>query len=295
MKVPGVSRLRRVAKRLRGRLAPGGLILMYHRITEVKSDPWSICVSPRHFAQQMEVLRKFGDVVSLQQFNQTLQQGKTPHWQIAVTFDDGYTDNLYSAKPLLERYDIPATMFLTSGYMEQKRDLWWDELNRLLLEPGSLPELLCLEINGTTHRWELGTAVDYSEQQFQRYCSWRASGEENPTPRHALFHALYWLLSPLLPEVRQKVMDELLAWAGFVPTLRPAHRIANLEEVSALGKGGLIEIGAHSVTHPFLSFLPIARQREEIQDSKTRLEEIVGQKVVSFAIPTATILRKQQL
>ncbi|MGH8001599.1 MAG: polysaccharide deacetylase family protein, partial [Brasilonema sp.] len=128
MKLPGVSRLRRVAKGLRGRLAPGGLILMYHRITEVESDPWSICVNPRHFAQQMEVLRKFGEVVSLQQFNQTLQQGKTPHWQIAVTFDDGYTDNLYSAKPLLEHYDIPATMFLTSGYMEQKRDLWWDEL-----------------------------------------------------------------------------------------------------------------------------------------------------------------------
>jgi peptidoglycan/xylan/chitin deacetylase (PgdA/CDA1 family) len=80
-------------------------------------------------------------------------------------------------------------------------------------------------------------------------------------------------------------MDELLAWAGSVPILRPNHRIVNLEEVSALAKGGLIEIGAHSVTHPFLSFLPTARQREEIQQSKTRLEEIIGQPVVNFAYP----------
>ncbi|ARV57777.1 polysaccharide deacetylase [Nostocales cyanobacterium HT-58-2] len=285
MKIPGIGRLRRMAKRLRGRLAPGGLILMYHRITEVESDPWSICVSPRHFAEQMEVLRKFGEVVSLQQCNQTLQQGQVPHWQIAVTFDDGYTDNLYNAKPLLERYNIPATMFLTSGYMEQKRDLWWDELHRLLLEAGTLPEALFLEINGTTHRWDLGTAANYTKEQYQQYRSWKAMGEDSPTPRHALFRTLYWLLSPLLPETRQKVMDELLRWAGSVPTLRPENRVLNLEEVSTLGKGELIEIGAHSVTHPFLSFLPTARQREEIQQSKTRLEEIVGQPVVSFAYP----------
>lgn len=284
MKIPGVRKLQRMAKHLRGRLAPGGLILMYHRITEVESDPWSICVSPRNFAQQMEVLRKFGEVVSLQELNQKLQQGKTPHWQIAITFDDGYTDNLYNAKPLLERYDIPATMFLTSGYMEQKRDLWWDELNRLLLEPGSLPEVLCLEINGTTHRWELGTAANYSEEEYQRDRHWRALGEENPTPRHTLYRTLYWLLSPLLPEARQKVMDELLVGCGCVPTLHPNHRILNLEEVSTLGNE-LISIGAHSVTHPFLSFLPTARQRQEIQDSKTHLEEIIGQKVVSFAYP----------
>jgi peptidoglycan/xylan/chitin deacetylase (PgdA/CDA1 family) len=285
MKIPGVGKLKRVVKRVRGRFAPGGLILMYHRIIKLESDPWSICVSPRHFAQQMEVLRKFGKVVSLQQLNQTLEQGKAPHWQIAVTFDDGYTDNLYNAKPVLERYDIPATMFLTSGYMEQKRDLWWDELSRLLLEPGTLPQVLCLEINRTTHRWELGAAANYNEEQYQRETEWKAMGEDNPTPRHALYRRLYWLLSPLLPEARQNVMDELLAWAGSVPILRPNHRIVNLEEVSALAKGGLIEIGAHSVTHPFLSFLPTARQREEIQQSKTRLEEIIGQPVVNFAYP----------
>jgi peptidoglycan/xylan/chitin deacetylase (PgdA/CDA1 family) len=52
-----------------------------------------------------------------------------------VTFDDGYADNLYNAKPLLERYGIPATVFLITGYIEDKRQLWWEELVRLLLQP----------------------------------------------------------------------------------------------------------------------------------------------------------------
>lgn len=98
MKIPGVGKLKRVAKRVRGRFAPGGLILMYHRIIKMESDPWSICVSPRNFTEQMEVLRKFGEVVSLQQLNQTLQQGKTPELEDedirqALIFASSYLDD----------------------------------------------------------------------------------------------------------------------------------------------------------------------------------------------------------
>jgi peptidoglycan/xylan/chitin deacetylase (PgdA/CDA1 family) len=270
-------RLGRVAKYLRGRLTPGSLILMYHRVTEVDSDPWSICVSPQNFAQQMEVLRSTGRVVPLQQLNQTLQQGN-PTWQIAVTFDDGYADNLYNAKPLLEYHNIPATMFLTTGYTEQQRDLWWDELDRLLLGSETLPEVLYLVINETTYRWELGTAA------CQQKGEWNPD-EDSTTLRLELYRTVYDLLSPLQAEARQKIMDELLAWAGCVPVLRSSHRIMNLEEMSAVGQGDLIEIGAHSVTHPFLSFLPTDRQWEEIYKSKICLEQITGQKVLSFAYP----------
>lgn len=285
MRIRGLGRLRRVARRLRNRFAPGGLILLYHRVAEVGLDPWSLCVTPRHFAEHLEVLRKHCRPVQLQQLAQAVQDGERPHRQVVVTFDDGYADNLHNAKPLLERYDIPATVFVTSGHIGQEREFWWDEMDRLLLQPGTLPEALRLSFNGSTYQWELGESAYYSKDAYQRYRCWSALGNDNPTPRHSLYRSLYQLLCPLLTDERRKVLDELLAWAGVEPMSRLTHRSLTLAEVSALDQGELIEVGAHTVTHPFLSSLPAAKQREEIKRCKASLEEIVGHPVSSFAYP----------
>lgn len=285
MRIRGVDRLRRSARRLRNRFLPGGLILLYHRVAEVGLDPWSLCVTPRHFVEHLEVLQKHARPMQLQQLNQALQDGKRPHRSVVVTFDDGYADNLYNAKPLLEHYDIPATVFLTSGYIGQEREFWWDELERLLLQSGTLPEVLRLGVNGGTYRWELGESADYSEQDYQHHRYWSALGEDNPSPRHSLYCSLYQLLRPMLEGERRKVLDELLAWAGAESGSRSTHRSLTLAEVSALEQGKLIEVGAHTVTHPFLSALPAAAQQEEIKLSKAFLEEIVGYPVRSFAYP----------
>lgn len=285
MRIRGLARLRRVARRLRNQFAPGGLILLYHRVAEVGSDPWSLCVTPQHFAEHLEVLRKHTRPMRLQQLTQDLQNRKRLHPSVVITFDDGYADNLHNAKPLLERYDIPATVFVTGGYIGQEREFWWDEMDRLLLQPGTLPEALCLSVNGSTYQWELGESAYYSEDAYQRHRCWSALGKDNPSPRHSLYCSLYQLLRPLLADERQKVLDELLVWAGAEPVSRLTHRSLTLAEVSALGQGGLIEVGAHTVTHPFLSALPAASQRDEIQQSKACLEEIVGHPVSSFAYP----------
>ncbi len=285
MRIRGLGRLRQVARRLSHRLAPGGLILLYHRVAEVETDPWSLCVTPHHFLEHLEVLRKHAHPVRLQQMTQALQDGERPHRQVVVTFDDGYADNLHNAKPLLERYDIPATVFVTSGSIEQEREFWWDELDRLLLQPGTLPEVLCLSVNGNTYQWNLGEAAHYSEEKYQRHRCWSALREDNPTSRHSLYRELYQLLHPLLIDERRYVLDQLLGWASAESVSRPTHRSLTLAEVSVLGQGGLIEVGAHTVTHPFLSTLPAASQLEEIQRSKACLEEIMGHPVSSFAYP----------
>ena len=49
-----------------------------------------------------------------------------------VTFDDGYADNLYEALPVLQRFDIPATVFVSTDAVVQAREFWWDELERLV-------------------------------------------------------------------------------------------------------------------------------------------------------------------
>lgn len=287
MRIRGLGRLKRVTQQIKNRFAPGGLILLYHRVTEVPSDPFKLCVTPRHFAEQLEVLKQHSNPMSLQQLVQSVRDGKCPKRSVAVTFDDGYTDNLYEAKPLLEQYDIPATVFVATGNLEHEREFWWDELERVLLQPGTLPKTLCLSINGNTYQWDLGEAAYYSEDNYQRDrgWSWYVPQESDPSPRQRLYRTLYQLLHPLLTDERQKLLEQLLTWSGAESRGRSTHRSLSPKEVCALEQGSLIEVGAHTVTHPFLSKLPTTSQLHEIQQSKSRLEELLEHPVNSFAYP----------
>lgn len=257
---------------------------MYHRVAEIASDPWSLCVAPAHFAEHLEVLQKISHPLGLRSLSRSLQDGCIADLSVALTFDDGYADNLHNAKPLLERYGIPATVFLASGYIGGRREFWWDELDRLLLQPGTLPEVLRLNINGTPQEWELRKAACYPEDLWARHCSWRAS-EDPPTARHALYLTLWRLLQPLSESERLDVLEELIAWSRTEAGIRSKHRPLSIEEIVALERGNLVEIGSHTVTHPLLNKLSAARQRDEVQRSKAVLEEILGHPVGSFAYP----------
>jgi peptidoglycan/xylan/chitin deacetylase (PgdA/CDA1 family) len=258
---------------------------MYHRVAELPSDPFSLAVSPQHFAEHLEALRKYGRPTSLRQLTQTLQHGKRPHRAIVVTFDDGYTDNLYNAKPLLERYDFPATAFVTTGHIGERREFMWDELERLLLRPGRLPETLSMKVQGSAREWTLGEAASYSEDDYQRHRRWKTEERDDPSARHTLFRSLHRLLKPLPESEQQSSLDQLLAWSGATASGRETHRTMTADEVRRLAEGGLVEIGSHTVTHPALSALTLDRQRHEILQSKAHLEEILGDPVRSFAYP----------
>jgi glycosyltransferase involved in cell wall biosynthesis/peptidoglycan/xylan/chitin deacetylase (PgdA/CDA1 family) len=284
MSIPGFNRLRRTAQLFRRWFERKSLILMYHRVAEVSTDPWSLCVTPQHFAEHLEILKKHFRPIQLQQLIKALLNGKVPRRSVVVTFDDGYADNLHNARPLLECHNVPATVFLSTGYIGQGREFWWDELDRLLLQPGKLPETLRLCINGSYHQWSLGESAHYDEDAFWRHRSWRAL-EDPPGSRHLIYRSLWQLLQPLPESERRKILNELLAWASAKPEGRPAYRILTQQEVVALVRGGLVEVGAHTVTHPVLSTLPTALQRDEIQQSKTSLEKILGRPITSFAYP----------
>ena len=260
---------------------------MYHRVADEPSDPFKICVTPQHFAEHLEVLKKHSHPMPLRQIVQAVAEGKSPHQGVAVTFDDGYSDNLHHAKPLLEQYDIPATVFVTTGNIDREREFWWDELERLLLQPGSLPKTLCLTIQDHPYQWDLAEAADYSEEDYQRDRTWNwYDPEENdPSPRQRIYRSLYGLLQPLLPDERQTLMDELLALSGYEAVSPTTHHTLSSTEVRTLAQGGLIEVGAHTVNHPFLSKLPTASQEQEIHQSKSDLEELIEWPIHSFAYP----------
>jgi peptidoglycan/xylan/chitin deacetylase (PgdA/CDA1 family) len=286
MRFGRIGRTWNFAERLRKRFDTRALILAYHRIADAVSDPWGLCVSAQHFAEHIEILSRRRPALSMREFARRLRAGRVPCRSVAVTFDDGYADNLFIAKPLLERHDVPATVFVASGHIGDTAEFWWDGLQALLLEPRPLPPRLHLEWDGGFGDFDLGDAAKWDEEGWLRHRSWRAS-DPGPTARHDLYRSLYHILRQL-PQVGQReILAKLAAWAGVRESRRPAYRTLSATELRSLGEGGLIEIGAHSVTHPPLSTLPEAIQQREIADSRATLEGIVDAPVVSFAYPYA--------
>ena len=278
-------RLRRARHRLKCRLAPPAVILMYHRVAELPNDPYLLAVTPKRFAEQLDAIRTHGVPMRLQELVQSLREGKVPSRAVAVTFDDGYADNLHQARPLLARYDVPATVFVTAGQVGRGREFWWDELDRLLLQPGTLPPVLQLRLNGSVREWRLEESSTYTVEEYQHDRHWHVECRDDPGPRQRVFRGLFDLLYLLPSAQRWTILDELTAWAEAPPIARPSHQTLTSEEAVRLAEGDLVEVGAHTMTHPVLAALSAIEQRQEIQESKARLEAMLGDEVVSFAYP----------
>ncbi len=265
------------------------LILFYHGVMEAVSDPWRLHLPPARFAEQLEVIKHHATVLRLDELVRGLQNGqktkRLPRRSIVLTFDDGYANNLTHAKPLLEKYGVPATIFIASGYLGGQREFWSDELERLLLSPGRLPEHLQLRINGHSPEWNLREAAEYQPDDYARHRAWNAWQAETPTVRHTVYRELYQEMQTLPWPEQQRVLAELQAQAELTAAPRPLHRFLTQEELHTLAQDELFEIGSHTVTHPLLPGLPAAEQEREIHESKRALEAITERPVTSFAYP----------
>ena len=112
---------------------PRPVILMYHRIADPAYDPWGLAVSAVHFKDQLGALKTRRHPLPMAALVENLKSGTLDDRMVALTFDDGYVDNVTTAKPLLEAAGVPATTFLTTGWLGRTDEFWWDELAEMCL------------------------------------------------------------------------------------------------------------------------------------------------------------------
>jgi len=269
-------RLGRTLDRLVRRRNGRGLILLYHRVAALEIDPQLLCVEPTRFAEHLEVLGDLTTPVPLSRIRDaSAEAGPVP---VVVTFDDGYADNLVSAAPMLKARRIPATIFVVSGLVGADREFWWDELERALLVENEVPSSLELQLDGDVVRFGLGDGRIGDPR-------WNVLDETVPSPRQAAYRVLARRLSGLDPLVRNGVIDELRRWAGISGGARATHRVLDEGGLRRLDALELVEVGAHTMSHPSLGMLSRERQRDEIRGSKRRLEDLLGQRISSFSYP----------
>jgi len=260
-------------------------VLIFHRVLPQTDPLFPQEIDAARFDAICSWLRRWFDVLPLDAALQRLYEGSLPARACAITFDDGYADNLLAAKPILEARGAPATMFVTAGMVNGDREFWWDELERLLLATDVLPATMTLRTDKGDQPVALAAAARYDDDARRRDAGWSVEQPGFPTPRHMLYRYLQQTVHGLGDDQRrQGVLDAVAAWAGVSRTGRPSHRPLRAEEVAALA-GGVTAVGAHTMTHPMLALLPEDAQRREIIDSRRRLEDIVGAAVDLFAYP----------
>ena len=283
----GMARLRKLVRFATSpvRLREGhALVLVYHRVCEIESDPCRIAVTPDHFADHLSVLRENYHPLSLRALGQAIREKQVPKNAVVVTLDDGYVDNLFHAKPVCERFSVPATVFITTGKIG-KMEFWWDELEKVVLGAYALPERFVLEVGGGQREWLLDPISRESPVDTKQGRGWTVNLETRPRTRERMYMELSEILGGMGDTERESCLAALLEWSRQPCRLRPDRRTLTAEEIVQLTEGGIIDVGAHSVTHPLLALQSPEAQAVEIGESKRELENIVGHTIASFAYP----------
>jgi peptidoglycan/xylan/chitin deacetylase (PgdA/CDA1 family) len=252
---------------------------MYHRVSAPAVDPWGLSVHPNRFREHVEVLRDSRTPLALPDFVARLQAGTLPDNAVAITFDDGYRDNLREARPCLADAHVPATVFLAAGAIGQTREFWWDEVARGLL--GRRQALDCeIALDGSACRLSFAAAGD----DELRENSWWRAWQEPRTGRQRTYLDFWQLVRDVSAAERDAAMDQFRS-----ATNLGAADLSDLPmtagEVAELTRDGLVQIGGHTVSHPVLTLLGPEERQREILEGKRRCEELANGPVSGFAYP----------
>jgi peptidoglycan/xylan/chitin deacetylase (PgdA/CDA1 family) len=250
-----------------------GVILHYHRVAESSPDFNGLCVAPEQFERQLQFLCEHGTPLPLEVLVKRTMAGDAPSNAFAITFDDGYADNLHEAAPMLKSAGVPATVFVATGCLASTTGFWWDELEALVLASPRLPA--AIELTGDGARSRIRTHGPWALLSRIRRI--------HAPPRYSLYLTLRRKLLRLRHEERLAALAQLRSQLGTANT--PLPRIMSAPDVAAISRQAGISIGAHTVTHPVLAAQSRSEQYREISDSRSTLESITGAPVRTFAYP----------
>ena len=237
-------------------------ILYYHRVYERQIDINLLCVEPKKFEQQMKYLKKNYNILRFEE-----DWAKSDHNSVVITFDDGYLDNFTYALPILEELQIPATIFVSTGTLSGGKELWWDELETLLLTYGNYPDVFQLQDNIYNCEWRTDT------YEFRLNC----------------YKALHYLIKNHIDSSkREKWFEQLWKWRGKMRYINTENATLSSKTCQELAKSKYITIGAHTVSHPSLAKLSFEEQRTEIKESVSYLENLLQRKIDMFSYPFGT-------
>ena len=237
------------------------MILAYHRIAEDPTDAELLCVTPARFEMQLQILSQLLSPIDLPSLLRRIELGKSCAGMVAITFDDGYRDVLFNAVPLLRKYGIRATCFITSGYIGNPNGFLSDQVERMFFTNSRLCDD---RLRSLIHK----------------------SGPIAPHEIIHLYDDIQRRLRKLRPAQKSREFRKLSTLLDHSGRGMPNRSVLTKKQLVALSAD--MDIGAHSVTHSMLSMLSYRHQTQEIQRSKDAIEHLLGHSIEHFAYPYGT-------
>jgi peptidoglycan/xylan/chitin deacetylase (PgdA/CDA1 family) len=225
------------------------LVLLYHRVNdEVDSKLSKLTVSLANFEEQLLYYKKHFQILSLDD-----DWGSLNKTGLVVTFDDGYADNLLNALPLLEKYNIPATLFVTTLNINTINEFWWDRF-----------------------------VSDY----YAASDSFFLPGFEGKvSKKECTYEFCIEIVSKLGNGNRDKWFLEFESLNKLNYKSRESYRSLTNSELRILSEHPLINIGLHTHHHYALGDLSYQEQKEELLLSINHLNGLVKKSIKYLAVP----------
>jgi peptidoglycan/xylan/chitin deacetylase (PgdA/CDA1 family) len=239
-------------------------VLCYHRI----DDPFNpnfqtfkpnVSTTAEGFSEQISFLQSHFNILSQDQLISWLEgRSKLPPYPAMITFDDGYRDNFLHAYPLLKSRGVPATIFLATNYIEKAKPFAWDMAAYCFFH----------------------TDANSVDLPFLGERHWA-----NAQERDNLLQEWFEVLKTYPEQEKQNAIEQLPALLNVtISDSAFAHMHLTWDEVREMSNNG-ITMGAHTMSHPILTRIPLSSAQQELLGSKERVESELEKPVKSFAYP----------
>lgn len=230
------------------------MILLYHKINELRQDYNNLAVTLENFKYQLELIGKYFPIVPLSEHREGT---------VAITFDDGFQDFFKNASPYLNRKNIPATIFITTSQIGKQEELWTTELLRLIFTGNHQKQRFYLNLPSFCYEFAV----------------------RNLEEKYTLYRALRRLCMKSEDDMQRDILEQLRDWSGEKGEERTEYAFLTEQEIAELSENRLVTIGAHTVHHVSLGAFSKKYQEKEIYDSKKKLEQITGHQIYFFSYP----------
>ncbi len=242
-----------------------GAIFTLHHVRPARNGAFQpnrmLEIEPGFLDRVIVHLRSSGvEIISMDEVHRRLSERDFSRHFVAFTLDDGYRDNLEHAWPILQRHQVPCTLYIATSFPDRLGELWWLALERVIAKTNRL----VLEIDGVS-----------------RFINCVDSASKSKA-----FAEIYWWLHGLEDEGQlRRIMRDLCARYG-VDLKEPCRDLCmNWSEIATLAEDPLVSIGAHSVNHMILRKWPVDVARAEMKRSAEVIEASLDRRLEHFAYP----------